>query len=173
MLVFAWWSDLAEFWSDLFDNPLHSAFALIVCVTAVLISIVLVLRFRPVGVRKLAWRVLLASVGFYVVIFGPWSSGVLRSDSWTEFLIVFALGVLLLLVFSLRTTGASLFCWHGHTKMSAGTAGMSGALGWASAHGPRGCSSTSVRDISPGAISSGSLCLRPSLVALSGKQYFV
>jgi hypothetical protein len=99
MPVFAWWSDLAEFWSDLFDNPLHSAFALIVCATAVLISIVLVLRFRPAEVRKLAWRVLLASAAFYVVIFGPWSSGRLRSDSWTEFLFVFVLGVLLLLIF--------------------------------------------------------------------------
>jgi hypothetical protein len=108
MLVFAWWSDLAEFWSDLFDNPLHSAFALIVCVTAVLISIVLVLRFRPVGVRKLAWRVLLASVGF---LRGDFRSVEQRRPK---------VGFLDRVSYRFCARRFAAFSWHGHTKMSAG-----------------------------------------------------
>jgi hypothetical protein len=53
MQSFAWWSDLAEFWRHLFDNPLHSIYAVGLCLVVVLIATVLILWLRPAEVRKL------------------------------------------------------------------------------------------------------------------------
>ncbi|HEY9460690.1 MAG TPA: hypothetical protein VIR04_07815 [Paralcaligenes sp.] len=93
-----WWSDLFEFWWDLFDNPLHSIYAVGFCFVVVLIATVLILWWRPAEVRKLAWRVFLASAGFCAAIFGLWFKPALTSYSWIDLLITSGFGVGLVLV---------------------------------------------------------------------------
>lgn len=98
MRIFPSWSDLSEFWSDLFDNPLHSVYAVGVCFVVVLVAIVVVLRLRPAEARKLAWRVFLASAALYVAIVGPWANPALDWSSWVDLSIGLGVAAALLVI---------------------------------------------------------------------------
>lgn len=84
MRIFPWWSDLSEFWSDLFDNYWHGVYAIGVCFVVVLAASVVVFRFRPAEVRKLAWRIFLASAALYGAVFVQWAYPLKKWDSWVD-----------------------------------------------------------------------------------------
>jgi hypothetical protein len=81
---------LSEFWSDLFDNPLHSVYAAILCLAVVLAAGVVIVKFRPAEVRKLAWQVFLATAAFFALSFILWSlqTGLGPLDDWKSILII-------------------------------------------------------------------------------------
>jgi hypothetical protein len=96
----AWLTDLSDRWSDLFDDPLHSVYAAGACIAILLIAIAVILWFRPAEVRKLAWRVFLASAAFYVLSFIPWfwSSRPPVLDDWKSILIIPLIALTTLLI---------------------------------------------------------------------------
>lgn len=81
---------LSEFWSDLFDNPLHSIYAAVLCLAVVLIAVVVIVKFRPAEVRQLAWRVFLATAAFYALSFILWllRTGIAPLNDWKSILII-------------------------------------------------------------------------------------
>jgi hypothetical protein len=61
------WFDLTEWWSDLFENLYVLAGSILFCIGVVIVSTVVIVRGSNAAVRKLAWRILLASVASYLV----------------------------------------------------------------------------------------------------------